>query len=88
MPRLNKMTPIKELDEESIEMPTHIRLNKIIKEKDARKYKLAEHLGVKQGTVSNWALGRTPLPSCYVYDICMYLDITPNELFGWGVFDR
>lgn len=86
MPKLNKLTPIDELDEDSIEMHVHIRLNAIIKQKNARKYKLAEYLGVKQGTVSNWTKGRTPLPSNYVYDICMYLDITPNELFGWGVY--
>lgn len=84
MPRINKLTPIEELKTSDIENTRHIKLNEIIKQKDARKYKLAEYLGVKQGTVSNWTKGRTPLPSCYVNDICVYLDITPNELFGWS----
>lgn len=84
MPKLTKMTPIDMLEEESLEMRIHTKLGKIMKEKQIRQYKLAEFLGVKQGTISNWKTGRTPVPSNYIYDICCYMDITPNELFGIG----
>lgn len=76
------MIPIENLNQDSREMKEHIKLGEIMKEKKIRQNKLAEHLGVKQSTVSNWRTGRTPMPSNYVYDICVYLDITPNILFG------
>lgn len=60
-----------------------IKLKDILKDKGITQTALANHLGVKQGTVSNWKTGRTPMPCCYVDAICNYLIITPNELFGY-----
>lgn len=82
MPKLKKLTPYRDMMDE--EYKKRMRLGDIMKSKKIRQYKLAEFLGVKQGTISNWKTGRTPLPSNYVYDICCYMDITPNELFGIG----
>lgn len=81
MPRLKKMTPFLLADDE--EWKKRIRLGEIMKSKKIRQYKLAEYLGVKQGTISNWKSGRTPMPSNYIYDICCYLDVTPDILFGF-----
>lgn len=83
MPKLTKLTPIAELTADSLEWNMHIKLGEIMKAKKTRQYEMAKWLGVKQGTISNWKKGRTPLPSNYVYDICCYLDITPNILYGW-----
>jgi len=82
MPRLKKMTPIINSNKEQAKR--HIKLAELLKKRKVRQYMLAEYLGVKQGTISMWKTGRTPLPSCYVYDICIYLKTTPNELFGWN----
>lgn len=61
-----------------------LNLNVIMKDRKVTQTALARFLGVKQGTVSNWKTGRTPMPSCYVNDVCMYLHTTPNALFGFS----
>lgn len=60
-----------------------LNLNVIMKDRKVTQTALVRFLGVKQGTVSNWKTGRTPMPCCYVDAICNYLIITPNELFGY-----
>lgn len=60
-----------------------LELNILMKKRKVTQTALARFLGVKQCTVSNWKRGKTPLPSCYVADICYYLHTTPNELYGW-----
>lgn len=60
-----------------------IKLYDVMKNRKVTQTALANYLGVKQGTVSNWKTGRTPLPGNYVDDICNYLKITPNILFGF-----
>ncbi len=60
-----------------------IKLYDIMRNRKVTQTALARFLGVKQGTVSNWKTGRTPMPSCYVNDVCIYLHTTPNELFGF-----
>lgn len=81
MPKLKTLTPYRDMTDD--EYNKRMRLDDIMKSKKIRQYRLAEYLCVKQGTVSNWKTGRTPMPSNYVYDVCKFLDITPNELFGW-----
>jgi transcriptional regulator with XRE-family HTH domain len=60
-----------------------LELNILMKKRNVTQTALARFLGVKQGTVSNWKTGRTPMPSCYVNDVCYYLHTTPNALFGF-----
>ena len=60
-----------------------LNLYYIMKDRKVTQTALARFLGVKQGTVSNWKTGRTPMPSCYVNDVCYYLHTTPNALFGF-----
>lgn len=61
-----------------------LNLCDIMKDRKVTQTALASFLGVKQGTVSNWKTGRTPMPSCYVNDVCIYLHTTPNMLFGFS----
>ena len=60
-----------------------IKLHEIMKCKGVTQTALAKHLGVKQSTVSNWRTGRTPLPGSYVQEICDFLMVSPNALFGY-----
>ena len=44
---------------------------------------LAEKIGVKQNTISQWINGVNE-PNCEtILKLCKILDSTPNELLGW-----
>lgn len=55
----------------------------LMKIKDLTQSALAEKLGVKQNTVSQWVNGINE-PNCEtIINLCKILDSTPNELLGW-----
>lgn len=54
-----------------------------MKGKELTQTALAEKLGVKQNTVSQWINGVNE-PNCQmILMLCQVLDTTPNELLGW-----
>lgn len=58
-------------------------LEKILKEKGVTAYKLEKEIGLRQSTFSNWKKGTEP--SIYkLLEIIQYLEVSPNELFGYN----
>ena len=54
---------------------------RIMKAKGITAYKLEQDTGIRQTTFQNWKKGSQP-PADKIYTLILYLDVTPNELFG------
>jgi len=60
----------------------HLRLQKILKEKNVSQVHLAEAIGMSQGVVNNYCTGKRE-PSIYVlYLICKTLNVSADYLIG------
>lgn len=46
-------------------------------------YKLAALLDVSPTRLSEYALGRRPIPTNRIYHFCTVLSVSPTELIGW-----
>ena len=54
-----------------------------MKAKNLTQTMLADKIGVKQNTISQWINGVNE-PNCeMILTLCKILDTTPNELLGW-----
>lgn len=58
-------------------------IEKIMKEKNITAYQMEKDIGIKQTTFSNWKKGRQPTAD-KILKILPYLEVTPNELFGYS----
>lgn len=59
------------------------KLNKIIEKKGLKKKAVADRIGTSQKNFSNLLTGKRRLQSREIIPLCMALDISPNELFGY-----
>lgn len=57
-------------------------LLKIMNLKGITAYQLEKDVGINQTTFYNWKKGKQP-PADKLYKIITYLEVTPNELFGY-----
>lgn len=55
----------------------------LMDEKKLKSSNLAKELNINPSTLSTWKKRETDPPIEYVVRICKFLDITPNELFGY-----
>ncbi|MBQ8229223.1 MAG: helix-turn-helix transcriptional regulator [Clostridia bacterium] len=59
------------------------KIKELMAVKGYTQQKVAEMLGVRQNTVSQW-ITDTNEPNCQtIIALCKILDTTPNELLGW-----
>ena len=61
--------------------PVVIRIVKLIKEKGKRERDLTDYLGLSPGAMSKWKYDGSYVYTKYIYEICEFLDTTPNYLF-------
>ena len=66
---------------EKREAPVIRRIFGLLSERGKTEGGLAEYLAVKQTTVAGWKRCGGFLYKKYIYEICDYLDTTPNYLF-------
>ncbi len=62
----------------STNLKNEMQLNGVSQEK------LAKELGTTQATVSRWTKGINQPDFETLFSICKILDLTPNDLLGWG----
>ncbi len=55
---------------------------KILEEKKISIYKFCKEAGISQTTFHNWKTGTQPAAD-KIYKILTYLEVTPNELYGY-----
>ena len=63
------------------EDPVLRRIIGLASERRDKEEGLADHLAIKRATVSGWKYRGGSLYKKYIYEICDYLDTTPNYLF-------
>ena len=64
------------------------RIFKIIKEKNITQTEFAKRAGIATSTVSEWKKKKTNPSADKIMDICVALDVTPDELLtGKGIED-
>lgn len=56
---------------------------KIMENKGITPYKMEKEIGIKQTTFISWKKGSQP-PADKLIKIIQYLEVEPNELFGYG----
>lgn len=56
---------------------------KIMETKGITPYKMEKETGIKQTTFISWKKGSQP-PADKLYKIIQYLEVSPNELFGYN----
>lgn len=56
---------------------------KIMENKGITPYKMEKDIGIKQTTFISWKKGSQP-PADKLIKIIQYLEVTPNELFGFS----
>ena len=56
---------------------------KIMESKGITPYKMEKEIGIKQTTFISWKKGSQP-PADKLIKIIQYLEVEPNELFGYG----
>lgn len=59
---------------------------KIMENKGITAYRLEKEIGINQTTFSNWKKGKQPSID-KIYKIITFLEVTPNELFGYKTED-
>ncbi|MEE0919200.1 MAG: helix-turn-helix transcriptional regulator [Lachnospiraceae bacterium] len=59
------------------------KLEEIMKKKKITAYQMEKDIGISQTTFSNWKKGRQPTVDKLI-KILPYLEVTPNELFGYS----
>ncbi|WP_339192025.1 helix-turn-helix transcriptional regulator [Paenibacillus sp. FSL E2-0230] len=73
------------MDWDELQADLHCRLGAILKEKGMSALKLSEELDHRRSTindlVNNKDMRNKRIPAQLIARICVYLDITPNELF-------
>lgn len=57
------------------------RMADLIKERGKKEVDLTDHLGLSPGSMTRWRYGGSYVYTKYIYEICEYLDTTPNYLF-------
>ena len=57
-------------------------LIKIMENKQISAYRIEKDAGIKCSTITSWKKGCQP-PADKLEILCRYLEITPNELFGY-----
>lgn len=59
------------------------RIRRFREQKGISGSRMAREMGCTQSTLSMWETGKF-YPNLYsVIMVCNYLDVSPNELFGW-----
>lgn len=58
------------------------RLNKLIKEHKISRYRLAKDLSVNKQTVAFWCDGVNVPKITYLYELCIYFDVSADYLIG------
>ncbi len=61
--------------------PVVLRIVQLIKEKGKRERDLTDYLGLSPGAMSKWKYDGSYVYTKYIYEICDFLDTTPNYLF-------
>ena len=61
--------------------PVVKRIVNLIKEQGKRERDLTDYLGLSPGAMSKWKYDGSYVYIKYIYEICEYLDTTPNYLF-------
>ena len=57
-------------------------LNALLKESGAKRYELADHIGVSRAAVSNWVKGNNSIDVDFIPGICDFFGISVDEFFG------
>ena len=63
-------------------------IKKICALKGIRQVEISEHMGVSQGTVSNWFKGTNSIDIENLAKLCAFLDISLDEVFGVAELNR
>lgn len=58
------------------------KIIEIMENKCITPYKMEKEIGIKQTTFISWKKGSQP-PADKLYKIIQYLEVTPNEVFGY-----
>ena len=61
--------------------PVVIRILRLIKKRGKRERDLTDYLGLSPGAMSKWKYDGSYVYIKYIYEICEFLDTTPNYLF-------
>lgn len=58
-------------------------IKKLCSQKGIRQIDIAEHMGVSQGSVSNWIKGINSIDIENLAQLCRYLGVTLDQIFGF-----
>ena len=64
-----------------VDNPVVHRIVKLVKKKGKRERDLTDYLGLPPGAMSRWKYDGSYVYVKYIYEICEFLDTTPNYLF-------
>ena len=64
-----------------VDNPVIHRIVKLVKKKGKRERDLTDYLGLPPGAMSRWKYDGSYVYVKYIYEICEFLDTTPNYLF-------
>lgn len=54
----------------------------VCKLRNIKNVQLADHLGVSQGSISNWFNGTNSIDIDNLYNICLFLGVSLDQIFG------
>ena len=57
-------------------------IKKVCLLKGIRQVEISEHMGVSQGTVSNWFKGTNSIDIENLAELCSFLDVSLDQIFG------
>lgn len=57
------------------------RIDALMKKRGKMEKDLISHLGLAKGTYSQWRIGNAHSYLSYIKEICIYLNVMPNELY-------